>query len=99
MKHNGVKIFLKSERALSWRKVKVEKLLKDVMDSILSPSPTVKIQIMDGKVCLSPCYIHFKTKVFKFTGMTILSHLYPTLIRPFCYMFIIFAIGSHQTTS
>ena len=32
--------------------VKVEKILKGSMDSILSPSPSVKIQIMGGKVCL-----------------------------------------------
>ena len=31
---------------------KVEKLLKGSMDSIPSPSPSVKIQIMGGKVCL-----------------------------------------------
>ena len=32
---------------------KVEKIIKDSLDSIPSPSPSVKIQIMDGKVCLS----------------------------------------------
>ena len=31
---------------------KVEKILKDRLDSIPSPSPSVKIQIMGGKVCL-----------------------------------------------
>jgi hypothetical protein len=31
---------------------KVEKILKGNLDSIPSPSPTVKIQIMGGKVCL-----------------------------------------------
>ena len=31
---------------------KVEKILKGSLDSIPSPSPTVKIQIMGGKVCL-----------------------------------------------
>ena len=30
---------------------KVENILKDSLDSIVSPSPSVKIQIMDGKVC------------------------------------------------
>ena len=34
-------------------KFKVEKILKGSLDSIPSPSPTVKIQIMGGKVCLS----------------------------------------------
>ena len=32
--------------------IKVEKILKGSLDSILSPSPLVKIQIMDGKICL-----------------------------------------------
>ena len=32
--------------------VKIEKILKGSLDSIPSPSPTVKIQIMGGKVCL-----------------------------------------------
>ena len=31
---------------------KVEKILKGSLDSILSPSPSVKIQILGGKVCL-----------------------------------------------
>ena len=31
---------------------KVKKILKDSMDSISSPSPSLKIQIMGGKVCL-----------------------------------------------
>ena len=31
---------------------KVEKMLKGSLDSIPSPSPSVKIQIMGGKVCL-----------------------------------------------
>ena len=34
------------------KSVKVEKILKGSLDSILSPSPSVKIQIMGGKVCL-----------------------------------------------
>ena len=32
--------------------VKVEKILKGCLDSIPSPSPSAKIQIMGGKVCL-----------------------------------------------
>jgi hypothetical protein len=31
---------------------KVENILKDSLDSISSPSPSVKIQIIGGKVCL-----------------------------------------------
>ena len=34
-------------------KGKIEKNLKGSLDSIPSPSPSVKIQIMGGKVCLS----------------------------------------------
>ena len=33
-------------------KYKVENILKGSLDPILLPSPSVKIQIMDGKVCL-----------------------------------------------
>ena len=40
---------------------KVEKILKGGLDSIPSPSPSVKIQIMGGKVCL------------RFNGKTLLS--------------------------
>ena len=32
--------------------LKLENILKDSLDSIPSPSPSVKIQIMGGKVCL-----------------------------------------------
>ena len=32
--------------------IKEEKILEDILDLISSPSPSVKIQIMDGKVCL-----------------------------------------------
>ena len=31
---------------------KVDKILKGSLDLILSPSPSVKIQIMSGKICL-----------------------------------------------
>jgi hypothetical protein len=33
--------------------IKVDKILKGVQHLIPSPSPTVKIQIMGGKICLS----------------------------------------------
>ena len=36
---------------------KVEKILKGSLDSIPSPSPSVKIQIMGGKVCLCPIHV------------------------------------------
>ena len=32
--------------------IKVEKILKGSLDSIPSPSPSVKIQIMGGKICM-----------------------------------------------
>ena len=41
---------------------KVEKILKGSLDSIPSPSPSVKIQIMDGKVCF--CQQTFENKKF-----------------------------------
>ena len=39
---------------LLWREeyYTVEKILKGILDSIPSPSPSVRIQIMGGKVCL-----------------------------------------------
>jgi hypothetical protein len=38
---------------------KVEKILNGTLDSVPSPSPSVKIQIMDRKVCL-----RYKGKTF-----------------------------------
>ena len=43
---------LDSLDCLRVRSSKVEKILKGSLDSIPSPSPSVKIQIMGGKVCL-----------------------------------------------
>ena len=37
---------------LSYKGSKVKKILKGSLDLISSPSPSVKIQIMGGKVCL-----------------------------------------------
>ena len=45
------------------RKGKVEKILKGSLDSIPSPSPSVKIKIMGGKVCLNVNAKHCKQKV------------------------------------
>ena len=39
--------------AIGVTRLKLENILKDSLDSIPSPSPSVKIQIMGGKVCLS----------------------------------------------
>ena len=41
--------------------LKVEKILKGSLDSIPSPTPSVKIQIMGGKVCLQRCSWVFKS--------------------------------------
>ena len=41
-------------------RIKVEKILKGSLDLIPSPSPSIKIQIMGGKVCL-----RCKGKTFK----------------------------------
>ena len=43
----------------SFRYIKVENILKGSLDSITSPSPSVKIQIMGGKVSLT-----YKGKTF-----------------------------------
>ena len=43
---------LESSSNLSLNDFKVEESLKGSLDSILSPSPSVQIQIMGGKVCL-----------------------------------------------
>ena len=40
------------QRSSCTRPDKVEKILKGSLDSILSPSPSVKIQIIVGKICL-----------------------------------------------
>ena len=53
---------------------KVEKILKGSLNSIPSPSPSVKIQIMGGKVCLrrkGKTLLHSK-----------LSDIKPTLLTP-----------------
>ena len=47
---------------------KVEKILKGRLDSIPSPSHSVKIQIMDGKVCLrckDKTFLGVVNKLFK----------------------------------
>ena len=43
---------MKANCLLSKNSLKVEKILKGSLDSVPSPSPLVKIQIMRGKVCL-----------------------------------------------
>ena len=40
------------QKVLDLPEYKVEKILKGSLDLILSPSPSVKIQIIGGKVCL-----------------------------------------------
>ena len=50
----GPGFFLKNSEILmlSLLSFKAENILKGSLDLISSPSPSVKIQIMDGKVCL-----------------------------------------------
>ena len=43
---------LEKDRRLHYFTTKVEKILKRILDSIPSPSPSVKIHMMGGKVCL-----------------------------------------------
>ena len=52
---------------------KVEKILKCILDSIPSPSPSVKIQIMVGKVCL------------RFKGKTLLGLVNKLLKKKVCW--------------
>ena len=40
------------DKAVDSSSSKVEKNLKGILDSILSPSPSVEIQVIGGKVCL-----------------------------------------------
>ena len=60
-RHNRMKLFLKKHCNFNvpaliiiyfWNIHKVKKILKESLDLISSPSPTVKIQIIGGKVCL-----------------------------------------------
>ena len=59
-RHNRMKLFLKKHCNFNvpaliiiyfWNIHKVKKILKESLDLISSPSPTVKIQIIGGKVC------------------------------------------------
>ena len=43
---------LEKDRRLHYFTTKVEKILKRILDSIPSPSPSVKIHMIGGKVCL-----------------------------------------------
>ena len=52
---NGLLVNIKSSKLRHLKiliGIKVEKILKDSLDLIPSPSPSVKIKIMGGKVCL-----------------------------------------------
>ena len=53
LKHpSDIKINISGVLSNCWNHIcKVEKILEGSLDSIPSPSPSVKIQIMDGKVC------------------------------------------------
>ena len=66
-------------------KVKVEKILKGSLDSIPSPSPSVKIQIMVGKVCskckaktlLGRCQQTFEKKSLLTSSSNVLPYYFP----------------------
>jgi hypothetical protein len=67
--------------------IKVEKISKGRLDSISSPSPSVKIQIMGGKVCLrhkskTLLVIVIKLFVFKSLLTTSINVLSMHLSRP-----------------
>ena len=58
---------LEKDRRLHYFTTKVEKILKRILDSIPSPSPSVKIHMMGGKVCLrkaNHCQETFENKKF-----------------------------------
>ena len=48
------KVTILSQKSCVTNNVNVEKISKGCMDSIPSPSPAVKIQIMGKKVCFRP---------------------------------------------
>ena len=71
---------------------KVKKILKSSLDLIPSPSPSVKIQIMSGKVCLrykgktllGIVNKHLKTKSL----LTTPSNVLPLSLKPIVWIFI-----------
>ena len=64
---------------------KIEKILKDSLDLIPSLSPSVKIQIMGGKVCLrckGKTLLGLVNKIFLFKSfLTILSNVLPLHLK------------------
>ena len=69
--YSGISFF-KKPRFRNIQICKVEKILKGSLDSIPSPSPSVKIQIMGGKVC------------FRCEGKTLLGIVYKLLKTKKC---------------
>jgi ABC-type uncharacterized transport system permease subunit len=63
--------------------VKVEKILKGSLDSILSPPPSVKIQIVGGKICLR-CKIETLLGVVNKLLKTKSLLTTPSNVLPFC---------------
>jgi len=66
--------------------LKVEKILKGSLDSIPSPSPSVKIQMMGGKVCLrwkGKILLGVVNKLFVFKSLlTSASNVLPYYLSP-----------------
>ena len=81
---------------------KVEKILKGSLDSISSPSPSVKIQIMGGKVCLrrkGKTLLGIDNKLFVFKSLLTktINVLHLHLSRPwFEFSLKIKVMGSNQ---
>ena len=78
--------------------IKVENILKGSLDSIPSPSPSVKIQIMGGKVCLRrkvKTLLGIVNKLFVFKSLlTTASNILPLhLKQPFLPIISIFTEG------
>ena len=63
---------------------KVAHILKGILDSILSPSPSVKIQIMGGKVCLrckGKTLLGIVTKLLKTKCLLTLGNVLPDYLK------------------
>ena len=83
----------KSEKSLSTGKLvsKVEKILKGSLDLIPSPSSSVKIQIMGGKVCLmckGKTLLLLKTKILLTSPSNVLPY-YPSIFSRLKFEFLL----------
>ena len=69
---------------------KVEKILEDSLDLIPSPSPSEKIQIMGGKVCLR---CKGKTLLSDVNKLFVFKSQCPAMFCPFLQIIWIFSEG------